>query len=75
MGKNKSNITKSDVFNVKEKKSKPVVKTTSKTTSESKNYLKDKIEAFELLLEIETDKKQIEYLKDKIEAFEIMNDL
>jgi hypothetical protein len=75
MGKNKSNITKSDVFNVKEKKSKPVVKTTSKPTSESKNYLKDKIEAFELLLEIETDKKQIEYLKDKIEAFQIMNDL
>ena len=77
LGKNKSNISKSDMFNLKGKtKSEPVVKKTiSKPTSESKNYLKDKIEAFELLLEIETDKKQIEYLKDKIEAFQIMNDL
>jgi hypothetical protein len=77
LGKNKSNITKSDMFNLKGKtKSEPIVKkNTSKPTSESQNYLKDKIEAFELLLEIETDKKQIEYLKDKIEAFQIMNDL
>ena len=39
--------------------------------SESK-FLKDKIEAFKMMLEMEDDADEVQFLKDKIEAFEMM---
>lgn len=36
------------------------------------DFLKDKIEAFKMMLEMEDDKKEKDFLKDKIEAFEMM---
>ena len=46
-----------------------------KSVSSEANYLEDKIDAFNLLLEIEDDKSEISYLKDKVEAFELLLEL
>jgi hypothetical protein len=40
-----------------------------------KDFLSDKIETFEMLLDIETDDDEREFLKEKIEAFKMMKDI
>jgi hypothetical protein len=71
---NVSSVSKESVFSKvkKETKTPIVAKVVSK---KSDDYLKGKINAFELLLEIETDKNEIKFLKDKIEAFKMLSEL
>jgi hypothetical protein len=71
---NVSSISKESVFSKlkKETKTPVVAKVVSKKADD---YLKGKINAFELLLEIETDKNEIKFLKDKIEAFKMLSEL
>ena len=45
------------------------------SVSSEADYLKNKIEAFKLLIDIEDDKSEIKYLKDKVEAFELLLEL
>jgi hypothetical protein len=71
---NISSISKESVFSKLKKETKtPVVAKVS--TKKADDYLKGKINAFELLLEIETDKNEIKFLKDKIEAFKMLSEL
>ena len=68
-GNNVSKLTKAELF-PKMSKIEP-----KKQVKKSDNYLQKKIESFELLLEVETDKNEIKFLKNKIEAFKLLNDL
>jgi hypothetical protein len=60
-------------LDIKPKKEKEVKQEKAETSE--RDYLKGKIESFELLLEIEDDKAEIEYLKGKIESFELLLEL
>lgn len=62
----------------KEPVSKVVEKPKKKTEKKPKEevdeatFLKNKIEAFEMMVDMEEDEEEIQFLKDKIEAFEMM---